>query len=328
MEVIIKRSKKMSETNTRYKTMKRIIMGLIITIILVLVLCVILAKNDCNTTTTTEVESGDEIEVIRMGLIPADDAAEMIRSYEPVAEYLSEELGIPVEIQVTNDYTAAIEAMRGNHIDMAWFGPFSYVIAANVAEAEAIINGVRASDGKSDYHSIIIANADSGIETLEDLKEKSFAFVDPASTSGNLMPRKMLIDAGIDPDNDFSESYYAGTHNAVMYAVSNGNVDAGATGDNVYDRMVAAGEIDPETIKIIYTSEAIPGSPIVVRGDLPEEIKDAIKQALLDMDEQEIHKVDGWGGISSYQEVSDSDYDVIREIAETLGMDVTSADAA
>jgi phosphonate transport system substrate-binding protein len=270
----------------------------------------------------------DEIKVLKMGLIPADDAAEMLRAYEPIQEYLSKELGIPVEIQVTSDYTAAINAMKYKHIDMAWFGPFSYVIASNVANAEAIVNGVKESTGSASYKSVIIVNANSGIETLADLKGKSFAFVDPASTSGNLMPRKLLIENGIDPDNDFGETYYAGTHNAVQYAIANGKVDAGASGDNVYQRMLAEGEIDSEISKIIYESEPIPGSPIVVRGDLPEEFKEKIAQALVNMDKQTINEVDGWGGIASYQRVSDGDYDVIRNIAKTLGMDVSSAEAA
>lgn len=275
-----------------------------------------------------ETKTSEEIKVLKMGLIPADDAEEMLRDYEPIKEYLSEQLGIPVEIQVTSDYTAAIEAMRSKHIDMAWFGPFSYIIAANVAGAEAIVNGVRRSDGKSDYHSIIVTRADSGIKTLDDLKGKSFAFVDPASTSGNLIPRKMLIENGIDPDNDFSMSYYAGTHNAVEYAVANGKVDAGADSDNSYDRMVKAREIDSNINKIIYTSPPIPGSPIVVRGDLPAELKKKIQDALVNMDEQTINKVDGWGDIAQYKIVLDSDYDIIRDTAKTLGMDVTSAEAA
>ena len=288
-------------------------------------LLVILAG--CQTGDNVKV-SGGEIKVLKMGLIPADDAEEMLRSYEPVKEYLSKELGIPVEIQVTSDYTAAIEAMRSKHIDMAWFGPFSYIIAANVAGAEAIVNGVRRSDGKADYHSIIVARADRGIETLEDLKGKTFAFVDPASTSGNLIPRKMLIENGIDPDNDFEMSYYAGTHNAVEYAVANGKVDAGADSDNSYDRMVEAGEVDPEVNIIIYKSPPIPGSPIAVRGDLPADLKQKIQNALVNMDQQTIGKVDGWGGIEKYQKVTDSDYDIIRETAKTLGMDVTSTEAA
>ena len=163
---------------------------------------------------------------------------------------------------------------------------------------------------------------------MEDLKGKSFAFVDPASTSGNLIPRKMLIENGIDPDNDFSTSFYAGTHNAVEYAVANGKVDAGADSDNSYNRMVEAGEIDPEVNKIIHTSDPIPGSPIVVRGDLPADFKKKIQDALITMDEQTIHQVGGWGNIARYQKVSDSDYDIIRETAEILGMDVTSAEDA
>ncbi|MFH1462601.1 MAG: phosphonate ABC transporter substrate-binding protein [bacterium] len=298
--------------------MKKIIFGLAIILVVGLVVWQIVKS---------PTEEG-KITVLKMGLIPADDAQEMLRNYEPVSEYLSEKLGIQVEIQVTSDYTAAIEAMRSKHIDIAWFGPFSYIIAANVAGAEAIVNGVRRSDGKSDYHSIIVVHADSGIESLEDLKGKKFAFVDPASTSGNLIPRKILIENGIDPDNDFSAMYYAGTHNAVEYAVANRKVDAGADSDNSYNRMAAEGEIDPEVNKILYTSEAIPGSPIVVRGDLPQELKQAIQNALIDMDEQTILKVGGWGDIASYQKVSDSDYDIIRQTAETLGMEVSSAEAA
>jgi len=296
-------------------------------IAIVLVVVIILGINFGANIDSNVVKEDKEITVLRMGLIPADDAEEMLRQYEPIQEYLSEKIGIPVEIQVTSDYTAAVEAMRSNHIDMAWFGPFSYVIAANIADAEAIVNGVK-SNGKSTYKSIIVTNKDSGIQTLEDLKGKSFAFVDPASTSGNLIPRKTLIENGIDPDKDFSESYYAGGHNAVMYAISNGNVDAGASSDNVYARMVESEEIDPEVTIVIYESDPVPGSPIVVRGGLPEELKMTIKEALLSMDEQTIHQVDGWGGIVSYQEVSDSDYDIIRQTAEILGMDVTSPDAA
>ena len=269
-----------------------------------------------------------EIKVLKMGLIPADDAEEMIRDYEPVRAYLSEKLGMPVEIQVTSDYTAAIEAMRSKHIEMAWFGPFSYIIAKNVAGAEAIVNGVRRSDGKSDYHSVIVARADSGITKLEDLKGKNFAFVDPASTSGNLIPRKMLLENGIDPDQDFSTVFYAGTHNAVEYAIANKKVDAGADSDNSYDRMVKAGEIDPAVNKIIFISPSIPGSPIAIRGDLPQELKQKIKDALINMDEQTIHEVSGWGDIAKYQEVSDSDYDIIRATAATLGMDVANPAAA
>ncbi|MFQ6055334.1 MAG: phosphate/phosphite/phosphonate ABC transporter substrate-binding protein, partial [Methanosarcinales archaeon] len=198
-----------------------------------------------------------EEKVLKMGLIPADDAAEMLRQYQPVVDYLSSKLGMKVELYVTDDYTAAIEAMKSKHIDMAWFGPFSYILAAKEAGAEAIVNGIRRDTGLSTYRTVFVTRADSRIKTLDDLKGKSFAFVDPASTSGNLIPRKVLIENGIDPDKDFSLTYYAGTHNAVEYAVANGKVDAGADSDNSYNRMVKAGEIDPNVNVIIYTSDPI-----------------------------------------------------------------------
>lgn len=135
----------------------------------------------------------EERQVLRWGLIPADDAAEMLRQYQVVVDYLEDELDIEIEIQVTNDYTAAIEAMRNKHIDMAWFGPFSYVLAVEQAGAEAIVNGYRRDTKKATYKSIIITRAGSGIKTLDDLKNRSFAFVDPASTSGYLIPSKIAM---------------------------------------------------------------------------------------------------------------------------------------
>lgn len=296
--------------------------------VVILVVLLILSGCKLQENNTIDSKSAGQVKVLRMGLIPADDAEQMLRDYKPIRLYLEEKLGIPVEITVTSDYTAAIEAMRSKHIEMAWFGPFSYILAADVAGGEAIVNGVRRSDGKSDYHSIIVTRVDSGIKTWADLKGKSFAFVDPASTSGNLIPRKMLMENGINPDKDFKTVYYAGTHNAVELAIANKKVDAGADSDNSYATMVAEGQIDPKVNKIIYTSPSIPGSPIAVRNDLPQDLKQKIKNALITMDEQTIHKVSGWGNIAKYKEVKDSDYDIIRETAKILGMNITGPQAA
>ena len=263
----------------------------------------------------------DEIKVLNMGLIPADDAAEMLRNYEPVVDYLEDVLGLEIELQVTNDYTAAIEAMRNKHIDIAWFGPFSYVLAVEEAGAEAIVNGVRKKTGKATCKSMIVSRSDSAIHTLEDLKENSFAFVDPASTSGHLIPKKILLEAGIDPDREFSTVFFAGTHNAVGLAVKNGTVDAGALSDTTYERMLSSGDIEEGELRIVNLTNPIPGSPIAVRGDLPPSMKTRIQKALVDMDQQTIHEVKGWGDIERYQTVLDSDYDIIRETSRILGLD-------
>jgi phosphonate transport system substrate-binding protein len=286
-------------------------------IVLVILLLSTLAAVGC-----THTQAKEEIKVLRWGLIPADDAAEMLRQYQVVVDYLEDRLDMEIELQVTNDYTAAIEAMRNKHIDMAWFGPFSYILAVEQAGAEAIVNGFRRDTKMATYKSIIITQADSGIKTLDNLKGRSFAFVDPASTSGHLIPRKMLIENGIDPDNDFSTIFYAGSHNAVGLAVKNGTVDAGAIGDTTYNRMSKEGQIDPGVSIIIFESPPIPGSPIAVRGDLSQDLKDKIQQALIEMDQQTILEVGGWGDIEKYVKVTDSDYDIIREVAKTLDLDL------
>lgn len=264
----------------------------------------------------------EDPKILRMGLIPADDAHEMLRAYKPVVSYLEEKLGMKVTVQVTSDYNAAIEAMRAKHIDLAWFGPFSYVLAAEVGNGEAIARGVRRKDGRSEYHTVFVTRSETGIKTLEDLKGRTFAFVDPASTSGHLIPRSILVKNGINPEKDFKTFFYAGTHNAVGYAVQNKKVDAGATSDNTYNRMVKAGELDPKKVIIFHKTLPIPGSPITVRGGLSQTLKSRIQKAFIEMGQQTIHKVDGWGNIARYELAKDSDYNVIRETAKILGLNL------
>jgi len=294
--------------------------SIIISLVVLAALVGGLMMNSLLTRVDTTVEP---MKTLRIGLIPADDAEEQIRNYQPMADYLEETLGMEVEMTVTHDYTAAIEAMRAKHIDMAWFGPFSYVLANKEADAEAIVVGLRRDTGESSYRTFIVTQADSGIKTLDDIRGKTFAFVDPASTSGNLIPRKLFAEAGIDPETDFASIIYAGMHNTSALAIKNGTVDAGAYSDTTYRRMVEENQIEEDATFIIAKSPPIPGSPIVVRGDLPEEFKQEIKQAILDMDQQVMHEVQGWGDIEKYVEAMDSDYNVIRETAKVLNLDLT-----
>jgi phosphonate transport system substrate-binding protein len=259
---------------------------------------------------------------LRVGLIPADDATEMLRNYEPVKQYLAKTLGLPVELKVTMDYNGAIEAMRAKHIEMAWFGPFSYVLAAEVAGAEAIVNGVRRDTGTSTYKTVFVTHKDSGIKSIKELTGRSLAFVDPASTSGYLIPMSILKREGYTPEKDFKTTVYAGTHNAVQLAVKNRKVDVGADSDTSFARMVKAGEIDPKVNVVIHESAPIPGSPLVIRGDLDAAFKKRVQKALLDMDEQTIFQVRGWGDIARYQPVTDKDYDVIRDVAKVLNLNL------
>lgn len=275
----------------------------------------------------SETEQGGQKEMpdkLVMGIIPAEDNAEMLRAFEPVIEHVSEELGVEVEAYTATDYSGVIEAMRSGKVDVAWFGPLSYVLASEMAGAEAIAVQIK-EEGKKDptYKSLMVTQAGSDIESIEDLRGGSFSFVDPASTSGNLFPRKAFAEAGIDPDEDLAEATFAGGHDASALAAKNGTVDAGAVANTVLEGMFEEGVIKEDEVRIIHESEPIPESPVAVREDLPQEAKERIKEVFINMTPEDVGQSTlGSEDAVGYVEATDEDYDVIRELVDTLNLDL------
>lgn len=258
-----------------------------------------------------------------MGIIPSEENAEMLRTYEPMVEHLSKELGVEVEPYTATDYSGIVEAMRSGNVDVAVFGPFSYVLANKVAGAEAIAAQVTEEDQKTPtYHSLIITRPDSGIQNIEDLRGKTFSFVDPASTSGYLFPSKGMTDAGIDPEQDLKESTFAGGHDASALAVQNGTVDAGAVADSTYEGMVEEGVLSEKKVEVIWESQAIPESPVAVSDDLSPKIQREIKSTFTGMTEEKVGAPLGADEAVGYAGVSDSDYDVVRNVVDQLDLDL------
>jgi phosphonate transport system substrate-binding protein len=259
-------------------------------------------------------------QVLRVGTIPAEDATRMREAYKPMAAYLEKKLGMKVELIVATDYSGAIEAMRAGKLDIALFGPFSYCLAADIANAEVF--AVEKVNGATSYKSIIVTRPDSGINTLQDLAGRTFAFVDPASTSGHLFPRAFLKKNGLDPEKDFKSLIFAGTHDAVELAVKNRKVDAGADSNKTYGKMKTEGLISDQDIKIIYESDPIPSSPWAWRKDLPPDLKAKIKDAILAIDKEAPEVLDRKKGQEGYISASDADYNVVRETAKILNLDL------
>lgn len=136
---------------------------------------------------------------VRVGLIPSEDSRAMLKSSQQLLDALEKNLGIKVQGFVASDYNGVIEAMRSSHIDVAYLGPFSYVLGTTVAPIEAFATAETAKSSRSFYRSQIIARKDSGIRDWKDLKGRTFAFVDPSSTSGHLFPKAGLLKLGFDP---------------------------------------------------------------------------------------------------------------------------------
>ncbi|MEW5890267.1 MAG: phosphate/phosphite/phosphonate ABC transporter substrate-binding protein, partial [Pseudomonadota bacterium] len=161
-----------------------------------------------------------------MGLIPAENNEEMIQKFEPMRAHLEKKLGQKVKVFTATDYAGVIEAMKKKRVDIAWFGPLSYYLAEQEAGAEAFAVGIREGGSSHTYKSIFVAPCDSGIKSIKDLKGKSVAFVDPASTSGGLMPTYMVKkETGMMPEQFFGKFTYSGSHDAAELAVKNKTVD-------------------------------------------------------------------------------------------------------
>lgn len=239
--------------------------------------------------TGNNIENTEWPTVLRMAYQPSEDDVERrMEVFSELADYLTEEIGIPVELIRTSGYGPIIEAMRARKIDFGQSGSsFTYMIAHEKARAEAIVARGTA-DGPGIYTSVIVTSPASGIRSLSELKARQsslvFAFVDPASTSGHLIPRAGLESAGIDP-GDFRQTIFTMSHTNSAMTLMAAKVDAGAMSKSTLLRMIEAGRIAEDDLVILWESAPIPTGPVIVRADLPDEIKHRIQAAYLKLNE-------------------------------------------
>jgi phosphonate transport system substrate-binding protein len=251
-------------------------------------------------------------EKIRIGLIPTEGGADIKVRFEPLMQHLEKELGVKVEAFSASDYAGIITAMTHKHIEFAYFGPKSYVEASARAGAEALALELD-KDGAKGYQGILITGKKSGITTIEQAtdKTKTFAFTDPNSTSGCLVPSVLFYrDLKTPPEALFKEVSFSGSHGASILAVKNNKVDVAATNDIDLNRMIEKGSASKDDFNIIWTSELIPGAPMAGRKDLPQDLKEAFTKALMSFNDNKegLEKLQNGG----YAPVTDATYDVVR----------------
>ncbi len=264
---------------------------------------------------------------IRFGVEPYEQASAVIPIFEKIGGELSLKMGCPVTVFVASSYNAEIEAMRADKLEIGEFGPLAYVLAHQIANAEAFATYNDASGNPSTYYASIVTWPGSGITSLSTIAGHSFAFSDPDSASGHLFPAYGLRKAGIDPSRDI-RAEYAGSHVASFEAILNKKVDAGELNSQQIAAASAAGIYNPANFITLWKSQPIPNDPIAVRGDLPEPFKKrliaaflTLKFTMLSPDEhQHLMSKDATG----YVAVPDSHYDVIRDLVTTLGIDLKS----
>ena len=269
--------------------------------------------------------------VLRVGFVPSEDAAQVMQNAQPIVEILRQQLAMEVQPFVATDYTGVIEALRANKLDVAFLTPASYVLAKNETNVKVVLKSER--KGIASYYAAIITRADSGIKSLDELRGKSFAFGDALSTTGNVFPRKMFKERGIDPVRDFKQVLYSGGHDATVLAVLNGKVDAGATYANSPDSEDTAWMRylkNPEDVKKIHAiafSEPIPADNLVINGNLDERLAKKIENVFIELSRdpqgkkmlRELYQIDG------FVSATDKDYDSVRQAFVDAGIPLKEA---
>ncbi len=254
-------------------------------------------------------------DVLRIAILPDENASELIKQNKKLQLYLENRLDKKIELVVTTDYSSMIEAMRFGRLELAYFGALSYVMAKQKAEIECF--AAQMKKGSIMYHGVIIANNDSNINTILDIKGKHMSYGDPASTSSHLIPRAhLLINADLDIDDYIP--HYLGAHDAVAMNVQNGNSDAGGLSKKIFEHLVERGMISLDKVKVIAVSDPFPNYPWTMQSSLNPELKEKIKTAFYELDDPEITKplkADG------FLPVTDADYDIVRDTRTLLGMD-------
>jgi phosphonate transport system substrate-binding protein len=219
-------------------------------------------------------------DTLRVSAIPDEAPTELLRKFKPLGAYLEQQLGMKVEFVPVSDYAAVVEAIAADRIDLAWLGGFTFV-QTRLKTGNAIPLVQRAEDEK--FTSKIIS-ADPAVQSLQDLKGKTFAFGSVSSTSGSLMPRYFMLQDGIKPEEFFSRIAYSGAHDATAAWVQAGKADGGVLNASVWNKLVAAGKVDTDKVKVIATTPPYFDYNWTVRGTLDAGLRDKIQAAFLALD--------------------------------------------
>ena len=216
--------------------------------------------------------------VFKVTAIPDESPTELARKAAPLLKYLEKTLGMKVEFTPVTDYAASVEALANKQVDMAWYGGFTFVQANIRSGGKAIPLVQREEDEK--FRSVFITS-DPAIKTLADLKGKNVSFGSASSTSGHLMPRSFLMQAGIDPDKDFKRVAFSGAHDATIAAVAAGKVEAGALNISVWEKFVADKKVDTSKVSVFFTTPPYFDYNWTVHADMPAATREKLTKAFL-----------------------------------------------
>jgi phosphonate transport system substrate-binding protein len=263
-----------------------------------------------------------------VGAVPSENAASMTLKYKNFVDALSKELGMPVEFYAATDYAGIIEAQVAGRVDLAFYGPFSYVLAkARGAKIDVVGSAVATPTAKPGYFSYgITKSSRADVTKLADFKGKKICFVDPASTSGYLYPNAGLLSVGIDATKE--NTVFAGGHDSSALSVNRGTCDVGFAYDDMVDtNLIQKGDLRAGDLKVVWKSGEIAGSPMAIRVNMPKSLVDVVKTFVVKKANKTAFVAAGicateatcqviedksWGFVA----YSDKEYDGVRQVCE------------
>jgi phosphonate transport system substrate-binding protein len=257
------------------------------------------------------------IPTLTMGFIPLEDQVQQKAAMKPMTDHVSQQLGVPVEVSITTSYTALVEAQRNGFVVLSYHGPLSILFAEQQIGAVPILVDSRDGVNPASYNSHILAGKNSPVKTVQDVRGQDFTLVDPASASGNLFPRVMLLEEGIDPNKDI-KARYAGNHQNAILAIAKDQVPCGASNNLSVDSAVSRALIEREDLVILKTSPNIPNGPFAVMPDLDPRAVAKIKEVFTQFKDEAVLKSMELAGPLVPCETSA--YDFVRRSAAAIGL--------
>ena len=258
---------------------------------------------------------------IKMAIVPFVESGKLAKGMDMLSAELNKETGLSFTGNVPTSYAAVVEAMCADRVDVGWVSPLAYILAHDKCGAEMSLVSITRVGTK--YWAAVVTRADSPIQKIEDLKGKRFAWVDPGSTSGYLIPRTMLEGRGVTQDS-LGQQVFAGGHDKVGLAVLNGQADAGAMGLDSIPRLNSVYPNAEKELRVVEQSPDIPNDGVAFRKGLPADTVKKIREALLRISARDDGKklFEDAIGTLGVAETTDAAYDPVRQAAKVLNMDL------
>ncbi|MBI5676601.1 MAG: phosphate/phosphite/phosphonate ABC transporter substrate-binding protein [Nitrospirae bacterium] len=262
-----------------------------------------------------------------IGLIPEQNVFKQLERYKPLGEYIEKKTGINIKFTMLSRYGNIIESFRNNKMDAAFWGSFTGALAVKKLNVEFIARPVN-PDGASTYKGYILVRKDSGIKNAADMKGKTIAFVDKATTAGYVFPLAYFKGNGVkNPEGYFKEYYFTGSHDAAIKALLEKQADIGCAKNTIYEKMAKEDPRVKKELQIIAESPDVPSNGLGVRNTIDDSIKTKLKKTLLDMDKDpEGQKVLEIFGSKNFVPTTADDYTSVFKLAEEAGIDILKYD--